>query len=494
MSQQLRPRRAATVVASALTAALVLAGCSSDSEEEQPEGVEVPVTTPASFANTATWEFETDADAPVVVTDYGILTLVPASGINSYSPAMIHPSTGEPRWTGRPIDGSDEPPEISWVQQGDRFWVILVVTLEDENASLVYSYDGNSNNEDNPTTSSVRFEGEDGPPRVRASSSGVLVSNSDISDHLQYHPATGRVTEYGTAPTREGDVDGETTEVEGEPVQNYGGGWLLDYPDLGFGYATRDGGWESSDNVPPDADSSGGESILRTGSGYIIALWPGLSEDADSEDAEEDEGPEVMAVHDAQDGDVIARMEMTSRDQSALEEQSDRDVTYDVETNENWLVWGEFAFDLHSGEGEHIDLGLGEPISVIRDIVYVEDAERPQQSDMPPPPDPTPLPYPAPEDSEGTVETEEPAEPTEEGSAEDDLETEGTGSAGPTEEGTEGTEEPLEGGEEFNGFLAVDLGSQSTQPGIHEITPVDVSPYGQGIFVHDDTIYSIGFR
>lgn len=464
-SQQSRPSRVATWIASALTAALVLAGCSSGTEEEdvQQDAVEVPVTTPASFANSATWSAEVDADAPAIMTDIGILTLVPASGLNKYSPALIHPTTGEPRWTGRPIDGSNELPEIGWVQQGDRHWAVLVATLEGDNATVVYAYDGDSNDEERPTASSARFDGEESPPRVRVSASGILVSGSDMADHLQYHPASGRVTEFGTAPIREGEIEGESTEVEGQPLQVYRGGWLLNYPDLGFGYASSDGGWESLDNVPPGADSEGGESILRTGSGYILALWPGQDEDDDTQ---------VLSVHRAQDGEVVARLDMDRRDQQAFDDQREREVTYDLLTDQDWLVWGEFAFNLHSGEGEHIDLGLGAPTAVIEGMVYVHDAQRPQQESATPQEDPTPSPPLPP----GATETATEEEGTPEG----------------TEEAEPPSPDPVD--PTFNGFLAVDLASQSSQPGVHEITPVGVSPYGQGVFIHEDTIYSIPFR
>ena len=439
-------RTAARTMMAAVAVAALMAGCttaapspsappatSTASPSSSP--ALLPLIPPATFAKTATWETVRAKGAPVLVTRMGVLTLTPGDDDGTYRPVLLSATTGQPQWSGRPVEGRDAIPSLHWVQEGDRYWAVMTVTDKDAKAVKMYVYDGLANDTNRPAIRSASFEGVEKSPTVVVSDSGVLVSGSTVAAHLRYRPESGNVTKFGEAPTRTATVDGKDIEVGGVPTLAYGGGWLLTYPKAGFAYATTQGGWESTSVAPPGAESGGEEIVTRPRQGFMVALWPG-----------ERAATQVLAVHRVTDGEVVAHMVLDSNDQDKLTDQME--ASFALVTDQEWLVWGGFVFDLRAGSGEIIDFGGGRATTIIDGLVYIRNADH-----VP-----------------GDGETPEPSpSPTEDASTRDDSAGRG----------------------QFSGFMMVDAGTAVVAPGRLEMVPIGVSGYGQGIFVDGDTIYSV---
>lgn len=426
----------------------MLAGCGTlkDPPAASRAGdIELPMAVPATFTTGAIWETTHAAQATVAVTALGIVTLAETSKPDTYSPVLIAPDTGKPRWTGEGVRASkDEIPTLAWVEEGDRPWVVLTVADRTANTTTVYAFDGLASHEDSPPTSTKVFTGAtpEALPSVAISDTGIMVSRSTEGGYLQYHPDSGAITALGTAPTRGG--------VAGTPLLVSDDGWLVTYDGIGFGYATTAGGWESDKNIPTGANA-GGERVLQVGSGYVVSLWGGT-----------DEGTRVLALQDLQSGNVTATIPVDEQDEhTLLDEQIASDAApHHLVSDSEWVTWGAFAFNNAQESGETISIAGGNPVSIIQGMVYVEGAERPLTG-----PDSTPEPTPTPTATPG-------AEP----------------SPLPT---ASATPERIKG---FSGYVALDLASGTPMPTAFESAPLGISSYGQGIFANEDAIYAVPLR
>lgn len=426
------------VAASLAIACLALTGCTSVTEATASRAgdIKLPMTVPATFTDGAIWKADRASKAPVIVTPLGILTLTATDKADTYSPVLLAPDTGKERWTGKGVKASDALPSLAWVESDNRSWAILTVRDKTANTTTVYSYDALASHPGMPPTSTATFTGAtaETPPSVVVSATDIMVAHSTAGGYLQYHPATGTTTVLSTAPTRGGEP--------GTPVLVYDGGWLVSYKDIGFGYATTAGGWESDNHVPTGA-VPGGERMLQTGAGYVVTLWTGTAKDT-----------QVLALQDIQDGSVVATMTVADSATAGLlhEQIANTAKPRHLVADGTWVTWGGFAFDLGKHAGKTISIANGVPVAIIQGMVYAWGADRPLTG-----PDSTPTPEPS-------------ATPTP------------TVSATPT---------PIKG---FSGNVAVDLSSGTPMPTPFTACPQGVSSYGQGIFAYGDAIYAVPLR
>lgn len=401
------------------------------------------MTVPASFTTGAIWESDRAEEAPVLVTRLGIATLIDAKKADQYVPVLIAPDSGKPRWTGESVSATEgELPTLNWVEDGEQAWVVLSVADKDANTVTVYAYNALASHEESPPTSRTVFAGStpDSLPAVTFTSTGIMVSGSTVGSYLRYHPTSGATTLFGVAPVR--------GEQPGTPILTSDGGWLVSYSGIGFGYATTAGGWESDSHAPNGA-VAGGERVIQPGAGYIVSIWNG-----------EEEGTQVLALQDLQDGAVVASLPIGENDddeRALLEAQTATDAPQrNLVTGGDWVTWGGFAFNLDDESGKATKIADGSPISIIQEMVYVEDAVRPLTGpDSTPKPEPTPTP---------------------------------TGEPSPV--ATE-TPKPIKG---FSGNVALDLATGTPMPSSFESGPLGISSYGQGIFAYENTIYAVPIR
>lgn len=442
-----RRRFAATGVALAL--ALTLAACTGEGGESVPTSTQIEGTTPLTVQNQATWAADVMEGAPVRVTALGVLTFSAEKSVDGeeYAPVLLSPVDGSARWTGEPVESASMP-TLEWVKEGDDRWAVAK-TVDGNKASL-YVWNGLAGSTDAEIVSSNSFEGKENPPRVSFSGTGILVTGADktAAEPLVFWPKDGGITRYKGGPEREGKA--------GTPIGVYGKGFLVTFSGGGFSFASPTGGWTSTSVAPEGANPQTG-SILAQGGGYILSEW--------GRPSDQEDGTTILTVHSATSGRLFAQYDVPEDAAEALTAQKESSAALVVDGS-RWLIWGEFGFNLNTGEGALYDLEEGVPTAVIDNMLYVRDAysligqEEETASATP---------------SESPEATESP-EPTE--------------SATPTP-----TIDP-EAPEGFSGVAGIDLVTSQPLSGLPSMYPIGRTSTGQ-VILRDDTkpaIYSVGLR
>lgn len=358
------PSRNIIWLAAAGLALGLLTGCESSSDSDSSaqgqervrEGeVEVDWVTPPTFVTGAAWEASSRPEAPVQVTERGVLTFSAQSGQDTYAATLLDVRTGDPTWVSRAIRSPEAEPVLALTYQDGRPWVMMVA-IEGDTAS-VYSYDPMLGGERIRATASVAYQGKDGePPEVVIGERGVLVLGSDVAPALQYRPDTGTDTIYGNGPTR--------LEEPGSPIQVYDDGWLVTYSEGGFAYATETLGWDSARIAPDGVDRAGGR-IVAISRGLLLVDWPSLTGGAENR---------TLWLHDLRTGEPLVEFDA---DESLIEEQSEAGLPLVASRERTDLSWGEVIFDMDARQAQQLDLRGGTVTAISQDILYVEGASEP---------------------------------------------------------------------------------------------------------------------
>lgn len=439
-----RRRFAATGVALALT--LTLGACTSDgSEEGAPTSVQVEGTVPLTVQKDATWTAKVMEGAPVQVTHLGVLTFSAEDSTEgeSYAPVLLSPEDGSARWTGAPIT-STSMPALEWVEEGSNRWAVAK-TVEGNKASL-YVWNGLASHANSELVSSNSFEGKKKPPQVSFSGTGVLVTGADktAAEPLVFWPKDASVTRYKGGPERGGKP--------GTPIGVYGKGFLVSFAGGGFSFASPSGGWTSTSIAPEGANPQTG-SVLMQGEGYILTEW--------GRPSDQEDGTTILTVHSATSGRLYAQYDVPEEAAEALKAQKESGAALVVDGSK-WLIWGEFGFNLSTGDGVLYDLANGIPTAVIDNLLYVRGAYSLIGGE--------------------SAESEESATPT--------------ASPEPTAEATPTPTIDPEAPEGFTGITGIDLVTNQPLSGLPSMYPIGRSSTGQ-VILRDDTkqaIYSVGLR
>lgn len=439
-----RRRFAATGVALALT--LTLGACTSDgSEEGAPTSVQVEGTVPLTVQKDATWTAKVMEGAPVQVTHLGVLTFSAEDSTEgeSYAPVLLSPEDGSARWTGAPIT-STSMPALEWVEEGSNRWAVAK-TVEGNKASL-YVWNGLASHANSELVSSNSFEGKKKPPQVSFSGTGVLVTGADktAAEPLVFWPKDASVTRYKGGPERGGKP--------GTPIGVYGKGFLVSFAGGGFSFASPSGGWTSTSIAPEGANPQTG-SVLMQGEGYILTEW--------GRPSDQEDGTTILTVHSATSGRLYAQYDVPEEAAGALKAQKESGAALVVDGSK-WLIWGEFGFNLSTGNGVLYDLANGIPTAVIDNLLYVRGAYSLIGGE--------------------SAESEESATPT--------------ASPEPTAEATPTPTIDPEAPEGFTGITGIDLVTNQPLSGLPSMYPIGRSSTGQ-VILRDDTkqaIYSVGLR
>jgi hypothetical protein len=438
-----RRRFAATGVALAL--ALTLGACTSGEGggDATSKTTQVEGTVPLTVQKQATWKSQIMEGAPVQVTSLGVLTFSADKSVDgeSYVPVLLHPEDGSARWTGKEIK-STSMPTLEWVQENDDRWAVAK-TVEGNKASL-YVWNGLASHANSSLVSSNSFEGKKKPPNVFFSGSGVLVTGADktAAEPLVFWPKDASVTRYKGGPKRDGKA--------GTPIGAYGKGFLVSFKGGGFSFASPTGGWASTSVAPEDSNPQTG-TVLVQGDGYIVSEW--------SRPSDQEDGTTILAVHSATSGHLFAQYDVPKEAAETLEAQKESGAAL-VTDDARWLAWGQFGFNLSTGEGALYDLEQGVPTAIIDGLLYVRNAYSLIE----------------PKDEETASASPEPSESAE--------------SASP-----EPTVDP-DAPKGFTGVTGIDLTTSQPLSGLPSVYPIGRTSTGQ-VILRDDTkqaIYSVGLR
>lgn len=346
----------------ALTAAVTMVSLSACSSPTPPDGivrdregtVKTVAATPETFVTKAQWGAERLENAPVIITDFGLLTFVSDTTAGTYSAGLFDASTGKLTWTSRAVSSEDAMPALGWTKQDGRHWITVTVTSG--KTASIYTYDPMLSGQRITATTSVAFTGKSKAPKVIVGNGGVLVLGAKEGAALQYRPQVRKTTVLSKGPSRQGD--------QGTPLLVHDNGFLLTFPKGGFAYASDSGGWDSARTAPDNVDRAKGE-VLAVSNGTLLIEWPSRSGG---------DGNKTLMLHSLQSGRAIMEYDA---DDPLIAQQRKENLPLVPSTDERTLAWGEIVFDMDKKKGRVVYLNGGQPASIHNDILYAAEADRP---------------------------------------------------------------------------------------------------------------------
>ena len=171
--------------------------------------------------------------------------------------------------------------------------------------------------------------------------------------------------------------------------------------------------------------------MVGVDNGYLLAEW--ATSDGD-----------ILAIHSIRTGRIRAEVEVDS----AHPADDFKDSAFVVAQDGRWAMWGDYAFNLASGEGKVVATRGASARVIHRDLLYATGAEAPLSN---------------------------------------------SGESAPSDVSTKSSASESSS-DTFNGFVVVDLPTQTPVAGEIASVPIGMSPLGQGIFVVDDVVYSVALR
>lgn len=435
-----------------ITATLSAAGCSSlvslfephpTTATQEQSGYALPTPAPPTFTNRAAWVRKPLVDAPVEISNWGVLTVTEGvvdrsatrsatEDIDTYSAMLVSAQDGDAKWETNSFF-STTMPRVRMVKIGPQPWAIVVAREKDESftirafnalgPSIVDTYD--YHNTLNPS-SSVSVKGKNGKaPGVVITDSAILVTKLHDSDAAIFDPASGALT-----PVEPIVVKGENP---GAVVAAFDGSIVVtEFSAGGYAVSSPQGGWTAP---TPQGAKREGATVLQANHRLIVSSWQ----------ASDSSKFFRVALHRVDSATPLATATVSAEDMAALENIKPRLV---VSQDGRTVALGNVIFNMDTKTGEAFDLHGATASAIAQGVLYARGAMSPLSP---------------------TESSESPA-------------SQSTSTPAPAQ---------------FNGDIALDLATKTPLTGTYGMVPIGFSSTGDGIFAPrqaPEEIYSIAVK